>query len=412
MEFFRKQSKKMEYFSKNPSHIKELMIFGDPEYIQKFGVNPEELISFAGGWSNHSAPEGLRDAYDFIISDQDRFHQSGNYSTSIGDRELRKMICKFENHLYGMNIHEKQIAIGLGSTQITNDLFSILLDPKDKILLLDPTYSNYPTQLTNAVEDIEQLRFSVIDEENWEFIADNKIEEFSEFILKHKPKIVLLVSPDNPTSKILSQSFVEAALDSVKKIGSYLIIDFAYKELVFEKKLPEYFSWGPSDNFISLRTNSKWCRSLGRRIGWIEASESIIEYMGEMQNSSILSPDKLHQMAFEKFLKDSIDDGSLDQYLESTRKLYKETSEKTIEFIRKYLKFPIIIPDGGLYVFMNIKTDSGDFVKKILTEKGVLLTPGWGFGKTGNNAVRFSFGPLVNEINKIEIGIRKIGEAL
>ena len=134
--------------------------------------------------------------------------------------------------------------------------------------------------------------------------------------------------------------------------------------------------------------------------------------MGEMQNSSILSPDKLHQMAFEKFLKDSIDDGSLDQYLESTRKLYKETSEKTIEFIRKYLKFPIIIPDGGLYVFMNIKTDSGDFVKKILTEKGVLLTPGWGFGKTGNNAVRFSFGPLVNEINKIEIGIRKIGEAL
>ena len=32
---------------------------------------------------------------------------------------------------------------------------------------------------------------------------------------------------------------------------------------------------------------------------------------------------------------------------------------------------------------MNVKTDSGDFVKKILTDKRVLLTPGWGFGKTG-----------------------------
>ena len=61
---------------------------------------------------------------------------------------------------------------------------------------------------------------------------------------------------------------------------------------------------------------------------------------------------------------------------------------------------------------MNVKTDSGDFVKKILTDKGVLLTPGWGFGKTGNNAVRLSFGPLVNEIDKIEIGIKKIGESL
>ena len=386
------------------------MSFGDPEYVRKLGIDPEKLISFAGGWSNHDAPENLRNAYNDIIADKERFHQSGSYSTSIGDRELRKMICKFENHLYGMNIDEKQIAIGLGSTQITSDLFSFLLDPGDKILLLDPTYSNYSTQLTNTAENIEQLHFSVIDEKNWEFIADEKIEEFSEFILENKPKVVLLVSPDNPTSKVLSQSFVQAALDSVKKIGGYLIIDFAYKELVFDKKLPEYFSWCPSDNFISLRTNSKWCRSLGRRIGWIEASEPIIQYMGEIQNSSILSPDKLHQMAFEKFLKDSIDDGSLDEYLERTRELYKKTSEKTIELIKKNLNFPIIIPDGGLYVFMNVKTDGRDFVKKILTESGVLLTPGWGFGQTGKNAVRLSFGPLVNEVDKIEIGIRKIGE--
>ena len=407
---YRKRSKKMEYFSKNPSHIKELMSFGDPEYVRKLGIDPEKLISFAGGWSNHDAPENLRNAYNDIITDKERFHQSGSYSTSIGDRELRKMICKFENHLYGMNIDEKQIAIGLGSTQITSDLFSFLLDPGDKILLLDPTYSNYSTQLTNRAENIEQLHFSVIDEKNWEFIADEKIEEFSEFILENKPKVVLLVSPDNPTSKVLSQSFVQAALDSVKKIGGYLIIDFAYKELVFDKKLPEYFSWCPSDNFISLRTNSKWCRSLGRRIGWIEASEPIIQYMGEIQNSSILSPDKLHQMAFEKFLKDSIDDGSLDEYLERTRELYKKTSEKTVELIKKNLNFPIIIPDGGLYVFMNVKTDGRDFVKKILTESGVLLTPGWGFGQTGKNAVRLSFGPLVNEVDKIEIGIRKIGE--
>ena len=401
MEFSGKQSKRMEYFSKNPSHIKELMSFGDPEYIKKFGINPDELISFAGGWSNHNAPENLRNAYNDIISNKDLFHKSGSYSTSLGDRELRKMISKFENHLYGMNLHEKQIAVGLGSTQITNDLFSILLDPGDKIVLLDPTYSNYPTQLKGAGENIQQLHFSVIDQEKWEYVADDKIEEFAEFILRNKPKIVLLVSPDNPTSKVLSQKFVEAALDSVKKIGGYLIIDFAYKELVFEKNLPEYFSWEPTENFISLRTNSKWCRSLGRRIGWIEAHESIIEYMAEIQNSSILSPDKLHQMAFEKFLNNSIDNGSLDEYLEDTRRLYKETSQKTTEFIKKYLNLPIIIPDGGLYVFMNVKTDSGDFVKKILTDKGVLLTPGWGFGKTGNNAVRLSFGPLVNEIDKI-----------
>ena len=405
-------SKKIKKIKRKNSPIKEIMNYGDPEYIRQFGINPEELISFAGGWSNHKAPEKLRKAYESIVSDDKKFHSSGAYSTSIGDREFRNTICKFENYLYNMKLDEKQIAVGLGSTQLTNDLFSVLLDPGDKILLLDPSYCNYPAQLVNGIPDIEIQRFSVIDEEKWEFNADDKIEEFSNYILKNKPKIVMLVSPDNPTSKILSQEFVQAAFDAVKKIDSYIVMDFAYKELVYSNEYPEYFSWTPSDNFISLRTNSKWCRSLGRRIGWIEAPEDVVEAMEFVQSSTILSPDKLHQMAFEKFINDAIADDSLKSYLEETRKSYKNASEKTIEIIKKHLDFPVMQPDGGLYIFMDVKTNSAKFVETILRKTGVLVIPGWGFGRTGMNAVRVSFGPLVNEIDKIEEGIIKISKFL
>ena len=405
-------SKKVKTLKRKNSPIKEIMNYGDPEHIRKFGINPEDLISFAGGWSNHKAPENLRKAYESIISDTEKFHSSGAYSTSIGDREFRNTICKFENYLYEMELDEKQIAVGLGSTQLTNDLFSVLLDPGDKILLLDPSYCNYQAQLVNVIPDIEIKHFSVIDEEKWEFNADNKIEEFSNYILQNKPKIVMLVSPDNPTSKILSQEFVQATLDAVKEIDSYLIMDFAYKELVYNNAYPEYFSWSPSDNFISLRTNSKWCRSLGRRIGWIEAPEDVVEAMEFVQSSTILSPDKLHQMAFGKFINESIEDGSLNIYLENTRKLYKNAAEKTVEIIKKHLDFPVIQPDGGLYVFMDVKTNSAKFVETILRNTGVLVIPGWGFGRTGTNAVRVSFGPLVDEIDKIEQGIMKISKYL
>ena len=405
-------SKKVKTLKRKNSPIKEIMNYGDPEHIRKFGINPEDLISFAGGWSNHKAPENLRKAYESIVSDTEKFHSSGAYSTSIGDREFRNTICKFENYLYEMELDEKQIAVGLGSTQLTNDLFSVLLDPGDKILLLDPSYCNYQAQLVNVIPDIEIKHFSVIDEEKWEFNADNKIEEFSDYILQNKPKIVMLVSPDNPTSKILSQEFVQAALDAVKEIDSYLIMDFAYKELVYNNVHPEYFSWSPSDNFISLRTNSKWCRSLGRRIGWIEAPEDVVEAMEFVQSSTILSPDKLHQMAFGKFINESIEDGSLNIYLEKTRKLYKNAAEKTVEIIKKHLDFPVIQPDGGLYVFMDVKTNSAKFVETILRNTGVLVIPGWGFGRTGTNAVRVSFGPLVDEIDKIEQGIMKISKYL
>ena len=405
-------SKRINQFKNQPSPIKDIMNYGDPQYIKKSGINPDKLISFAGGWSNHAAPENLRKAYESIISDPESFHFSGNYSTSIGDKEFRNALCKFENYLYGMNINEKQIAVGLGSTQITNDLFSVLLDPGDKVVLLDPSYPNYSEQLSHGSEDISVLHFSVIDEDKWEYIADQKTKEFCEYILKNKPKIVLLVSPDNPTSKILSQEFVQAVLDSVKKIGGYLIIDFAYKELVYENVVPDYFSWEPNENFISLRTNSKWCRSLGRRIGWIEAPEFIIEAMEDIQSCTILSPDKLHQMAFGKFIITSIEDGSLDTYLEKIRNLYKNTAKKTAEIIQEYLDFPIIQPEGGLYIFMKVNTDSTKFVETILTKTGVLFIPGNGFGITGKNAVRVSFGPLVEEVDKIKQGIIKTAKYL
>ena len=181
-------SEKVRQFKNKPSPIKDIMNYGDPQYIKKFGINPNELISFAGGWSNHAAPENLRKAYESIISDPDQFHFSGNYSTSIGDKEFRNTLCKFENYLYGMDITEKQIAIGLGSTQLTNDLFSVLLDPEDKVVLLDPSYSNYPEQLSRGNGVASVLRFSVIDEDKWEYVADQKTEEFCEYILKNKPK--------------------------------------------------------------------------------------------------------------------------------------------------------------------------------------------------------------------------------
>ena len=79
---FDRLSKKVKTLRRKPSPIKEIMNYGDPEYIRKFGINPDDLISFAGGWSNHKAPEELRKAYENIVSNPEEFHYSGSYSTS------------------------------------------------------------------------------------------------------------------------------------------------------------------------------------------------------------------------------------------------------------------------------------------------------------------------------------------
>ena len=68
-EYSSKISKKASMFMRKASPVKEIMNFADPEYIRKLGVNPNNLISFAGGWVNHNAPENLRKAYVDITSD-------------------------------------------------------------------------------------------------------------------------------------------------------------------------------------------------------------------------------------------------------------------------------------------------------------------------------------------------------
>tara|TARA_B100001123_G_C14623383_1_gene754723 strand:- start:67 stop:483 length:417 start_codon:yes stop_codon:yes gene_type:complete len=134
--------------------------------------------------------------------------------------------------------------------------------------------------------------------------------------------------------------------------------------------------------------------------------------MESIQSSTILCPDTLHQMALTKFINDSIDNNILTDYIEDTKKLYKQAAKKTADLIKQNLKFKIIEPDGGLYIFMKVDTDGQEFVQEILKKTGILFIPGWGFGNTGKNAVRISFGPLINNTSKIEEAIIKISKIL
>ena len=406
-------SKKAYKFRRHTSPVRQIMSYADPNYIRSIGINPTELISFAGGWVNHSAPKELRDAYQEIISNDELFHTSGGYPPTLGNFEFKRAIVEFEKYIYGLvNLNVSQIAVGLGSTQLAMDLFGVLLNPGDSVLLLDPSYCNYPTQVATRTFDVKILRFPVLDENTWEYEADWKADKFYHFILKNKPKIILLISPDNPTSKVLSDKFVQSALEAAIEIGSFLVIDYAYKEIVFNETYPQYYSWEPKDNFISLRSNSKWCRGLGRRLGWIEAPEFVIEAMESIQNSTILCPDMLHQMAMTKYIRTSIENRTLKPYLQKTAKQYKLAADQTITSIENNLGFPVLEPEGGLYTCIKVGMDGGIFVENVLQKAGVLLVPDWGFGRTVKDAVRVSYGPLVNDIDKINLGFEKIARYL
>ena len=69
-----KISKKAIKFKRSISPVRQIMSYADTNYVKSIGINPEDLISFAGGWVNHKAPKELQKAYEKITVNNELFH--------------------------------------------------------------------------------------------------------------------------------------------------------------------------------------------------------------------------------------------------------------------------------------------------------------------------------------------------
>ena len=399
----------------SPSPIRQIMKMAERANIVAMGLDPNDVISFGGGWVNHAAPEEFRQAYLDAVSDPVLFHQSGAYTATLGDMSCREQIARFEQHLFAMpRIEAANIAIGLGSTQLTHDLFRTLLNPGDTVMLLDPTYANYEGQLAFVAPDIHIVRLPVLDPATWSYRPNTDPEgvarDFTRLFDEHRPKLVLFGAPDNPTSQIVPQALAELMLARTAEAGSWLAIDFAYKCQYFETP-PAYYGWSPTDHphMVAIHSNSKWARGLGRRLGWIEAATPVIEALERVQQCSILCPDTLSQMAMARYLATAIDSGALRRYVDEANRLYRRAAQVTLEAIDAHIGRPRLVPAGGLYTVMDVGRDADQFVPEALKATGVLVVPGRGFGPSIANGVRISFGPLVMAPEKITEGLRRLG---
>ena len=398
----------------NPSPIRQIMKMASRKNIINMGLDPDEIISYGGGWVGHHAPELLRSKYMEITGNIEKFHLAGGYSPTLGFDDAREAIANMENYLFGSNVKEENVIIGQSSTQLTHDLFVTLLNNEDTIMLFDPTYANYPGQIKMALKNARIARLKVLDDETWQYKDDEQLsEEFKELYEAEKPKIVLFPSPDNPSSQVFGDAFVKTIYDECYDNDAAMVIDYAYKTQVFGT-IPSYFSWSPDSkpNMIGIYSNSKWARGLGRRLGWVVASVDVIDALERTQQGSILCPDSMHQMALVSYLNEAIKDGSLKKYMQEVKQAYEKAADATIKAIDEHLGFPRLIPQGGLYTLMKVGEDGNEFVKRVLKNTGVLFIPGEGFGSTLKNGVRISYGPMVESIEKIEEGFKRVAEYL
>ena len=399
------------------SPIREIMKLADRRNIVAMGLDPDDVISFAGGWVNHAAPEALRARYAEVAASPELFHELGAYSPTRGLPKLREALVAADRALYGTEgLADEHILVGGSSTQLTHTLFTALLDPGDRVVLFDPSYANYGPQLNLGPPGVEVVWLPVFDTGAWTYMpdADAVLTSFRAILEEHTPRLVLFSSPDNPTSQLIRDDVFFELVDAAAAADCFVVVDFAYRAQCFVDPEPAHFAASPiaHPNLVRLHSNSKWCRGLGRRLGWIEAATSVIEAVEVVQQSTALCPDSLHQYALAAYLEGALGDGSLRTYMDETNALYRRAAEHTVSCIREHLGMRCLDPQGGLYTVVDVGRDGDDFVREVLPATGVIFVPGSGFGPALGNAVRISYGPLVNDLDRIEEGFRRVGAFL
>jgi len=248
----------------SPSPHRELIALA--EEARRKGL---DVINFTAG--QPGLPPMHRALEIFVKQLLERPFEFSRYVPTQGIYELRVEISKDLKKYGGIDIDPQDIAITTGGAEAISLVLSIITDPGDEILLFDPCYSVY-WGITKF------LNLKII---TCEQTIDNDFQPDPECIkekVTSKTTAILLASPDNPTSRVISEEVAKTLIDVAIDKKVWLIYDEAYKHIVYEGShiwLQKFK--GAEEVLISINSFSKDLAIPGFRIGYVYGPRNLIK---------------------------------------------------------------------------------------------------------------------------------------
>ncbi|CEG13922.1 Aspartate aminotransferase [groundwater metagenome] len=362
----------------------------EPSGIRKFfdlAQKEKDIITLGIGEPDFDVPEKIKDSAIRAIE-----NSYNHYTSNYGLLELREKISKKLRKFNKISADsEKEILITSGSSEGLDLAFRTLVNPNDEILIPSPSYVSYiPTTLLSGgipvvVPAYEKDEFRLLPEE---------IEKR----LTKRTKCIVLASPNNPTGAVLRRKDIEEIADIAMKNDLFVISDELYEYLIYDNE--EHFSIASipemKERTITVNGFSKSYAMTGLRLGYVAASEEIIEGMMKIHQYGMLCAPSISQYAALEFENCEKDVKAMAEIYEMRRNLlYKRLNE--IDGISA------VKPKGAFYIFPNIKQSrlsSENFAERLLKEAKVVVIPGNIFGKDGEGYVRISYSTSTENIEK------------
>lgn len=303
------------------------------------------------------------------------------YTPTSGIPDLKAAIVSTLARDRGLTYKPEQVMVSCGAKHSLYNLFQVLLQPGDEVLIPTPYWVSYPemARLAGAVpvevgtEPADKFRLTAAAVEK---------------ACTAKSRLLVLNSPSNPTGAVLDEKRLKEIAAVAKARGLWIISDEIYSQLVYGMKAPSIAAVAPEvfDRTVVVDGVSKAHAMTGWRIGYMAGPLEVIEAAGRLQDHSTSNPSSISQRAALAALTG--DPAAMKPMVEE----FKRRRDFLVRRLSTIPGISFVEPDGAFYCFVNIsasKLKSSVFAERLLQEALVAAIPGDGFG--WDEYIRFSF---------------------
>jgi len=366
------------------------------------------VISYAAGEPDFPTPEHIVEAALAAVRDP-RNHR---YTPAAGLPDLREAIAQKTLRDSGLEVGAGQVVVTNGGKQAVYQAFQVLLDDGDEVLVPTPYWTTYPEAIKLAGG--RQVDVFAGADQGYLVTVDQL-----EAARTDRTKVLLFVSPSNPTGAVYSADQVREIGEWALEHGIWIVADEIYQNLTYAddpdgvppravsvvEAVPEL-----ANQAILVNGVAKTYAMTGWRLGWMVGPSDVIKGAANLQSHLSSNVSNISQRAAIAALTGPQD------AVEEMRRAFDRRRRTIIAELSKIEGVRVPVPQGAFYVYPDVTgllgrewggvtpTTSLELADLMLEQAEVAAVPGEAFGPSG--FLRFSYAlgdaPLLEGVQRLQ----------
>ncbi|MFZ0325397.1 MAG: pyridoxal phosphate-dependent aminotransferase [Actinomycetes bacterium] len=348
------------------------------------------VIGFGAGEPDFPTPPSIVEAAARAAAQPWTHH----YSPAAGLPALREAIAVKTLRDSGLTVASNQVLVTNGGKQAIYNALASLLDPGDEVIVQAPFWVTYP----EVVEMFQGVPVVVATDESTGYLAT--VEQL-EAARTPRTKVLLFVSPSNPTGAVYPPDQVAAIGQWAARHGLWVLTDEIYEHLVYgDARFASLPALVPevADRCVVVNGVAKTYAMTGWRVGWMIAPKDIIAGAANLQSHTTSNVNNVAQAAALAAVSGTLDD------VEVMREAF---DRRRLTIVKMLNEIPGIVtpePQGAFYAYPSVKGVLGKQIRGrrpatsleladvLLEEAEVAVVPGEAFGTPGYLRMSYALG--------------------